>query len=168
MQLNSWKLCPRRGVASRVRVGSEPGASVLSLSQQLFGLFILALPVAAVAWTFTHEEIFHELRDFCAKRARDCARLYQRKLFYILTCEYCFSHYVAALLLVVTRFKMLYPDWRGYLVAGFAIVWIANIYMTVFGRILLEIKHEHIEIAASERAVQKRSQPTKPSSGKAA
>jgi hypothetical protein len=143
-------------------------ACLLSQSQQLFGLFVLALPVAAIAWTFTHEEVFREVREFCAKQSRTRAHLYQRKFFYMLTCEYCFSHYVTILLLIVTRFKMLYPDWRGYLVGGFAIVWVANIYLTVFGRIRLEIKHERIEIAASEFKVQKKSDRSKQSSGKAA
>lgn len=36
-----------------------------SLVTQLLWLVILAIPVASVAWTITHEEIFREPRDFC-------------------------------------------------------------------------------------------------------
>jgi hypothetical protein len=135
---------------------------VPSQSAQLFGLFVLALPVAAVAWTVTHEEIFREIREGCVTRSKTCARLYQRKFFYLLTCEYCFSHYVTAFFLLVTRFKLMFPDWRGYLVALFAIVWVANIYMSCFGRLRLDIKHERVEIAATEIDVKKKESKSKP------
>ena len=35
---------------------------------------------------------------------------------------------------------------RGYLIAGFSLVWVANIYMSIFGRLRLEIKRERVEI----------------------
>ena len=78
-----------------------------SLKLQLVELFVLAIPVACVAWTVTHEEVFREPREYCQRRSHDCIRWYQRKFFYLFTCEYCFSHYVAALFLVITRFKPL-------------------------------------------------------------
>lgn len=28
-------------------------------------LFIIAIPVACIAWTITHEEIFAELKNYC-------------------------------------------------------------------------------------------------------
>ena len=34
------------------------------------------------------------------------------------------------LALVMTRFKLIYPDWRGYVIAGFSLVWVANFYMS--------------------------------------
>ena len=73
-----------------------------------------------------------------------------RKLFYLFTCEYCFSHYVTAFFLFVTRYKLLFDDWRGYLIAGFSLVWVANIYMSLFARLRLEIREERIELAAAE------------------
>jgi hypothetical protein len=68
----------------------------------------------------------------------------------LFTCEYCFSHYVAALFLVLTRFKLLYDDWLGYLVSEFALVWLANIHMSIFNRLRLDIKHEKVAIAKEE------------------
>ncbi|HKF05350.1 MAG TPA: hypothetical protein VKB49_23725 [Candidatus Sulfotelmatobacter sp.] len=76
----------------------------------------------------------------------------RRKFFYLFTCEYCFSHYVAVGILIVTRYKLLFPDWRGYLVAFFSLVWMANQYMSVYNRLRLDIKHEQVEIKAEETA----------------
>jgi hypothetical protein len=117
---------------------------------QLVYLFVLALPIASIAWTVTHEELFREPREWCAARSRSCRTLAARKLFYMLTCEYCFSHYVTAGLLFVTRFRLLYDDWRGYMVAWLSLVWVANVYMSFFGRLRLEIREERVEIAATE------------------
>lgn len=122
----------------------------MTLGLQVVWLFVLALPVACIAWTVTHEEVFREPREFCARKSQDCARIYQRKFFYLFTCEYCFSHYVAALFLAITRFQLLYEDWRGYLIAGFALVWIANQYMSLYGRLRLDIKRERVEIEQVE------------------
>jgi hypothetical protein len=122
-------------------------------SKQVADLFILALPVASISWTITHEEVFREPRDWCAKHSRVCRKLFERKFFYLFTCEYCFSHYVAALFLLITGYRLLFDDWRGYLIALFSLVWVANFYMTVFGRVRLGIKRERIEIETSEKAV---------------
>ena len=115
------------------------------LGTQIVTLFLLAIPVACVAWTVTHEEVFREPREYCVDRSRNCREWYKRKFFYLFTCEYCFSHYVTAFFLLVTRFKLLYADWRGYLLAFFALVWIANQYMSVYNRLRLDIKGEKIE-----------------------
>jgi hypothetical protein len=123
------------------------------VSYQLFTLFVLALPVASIAWTITHEDLFRELRTMCADRSKSCRSLAARKFFYLFTCEYCFSHYVTIGVLAITRFHLLFPDWRGYLVSGFALVWIANIYMSAYGRLRLDIQHERVDIAADEKAL---------------
>lgn len=107
-------------------------------------IFILALPVACIAWTFTKEEVFRELREFCVNRSKGCKHLYQRKFFYLFTCEYCFSHYVTLFILLITQYKLLYPDWRGYLIAGFALVWIANVYMSIYNLIRIDLKKQKI------------------------
>jgi hypothetical protein len=116
---------------------------------------LLAIPVACAAWTVTHEEIFREPRDFCKDKAQNCKPLPMRKFFYLFTCEYCFSHYVSAFFLLLGHFQMLYAGWRGYLIAWFALVWIANIYMSIYNRLRLDIKHENVAIA-TEQAVQEK------------
>lgn len=119
-------------------------------------MFILAVPVACVAWTVTHEEVFREPRQYCHEQSRQSHGVFRRKFFYLFTCEYCFSHYVAAVALLVTRFKLLFDDWRGYLLAFFALIWVANQYMSIYNRLRLDIKHEQVEIKADEQVVEER------------
>ena len=121
-----------------------------ALRFQILELFLLAIPIACVAWTVTHEEVFREPREFCKRQSEGCRRWYQRKFFYLFTCEYCFSHYIAAAFLIITRFKLLFPDWRGYLIAFFSLVWIANQYMSVYNRLRLDIKTERLESEIKE------------------
>lgn len=117
----------------------------MPLQQQLIYLFILAIPVACIAWTVTHEEVFREPREYCVKKSTSCRTLLHRKFFYLFTCEYCFSHYVTIFFLAITRYHLLFPDWRGYLIGGFALVWIANIYMSLFLLIRVGMKKEKME-----------------------
>jgi hypothetical protein len=122
----------------------------MSLGTQLVWLLVLALPIACIAWTVTHEEVFREPREWCAARTKDCRHLVQRKFFYLFTCEFCFSHWVTAFFLVLTRYTLLYDGWRGYLIAEFSLVWVANFYMSFFGRLRLDIRRERVEIAEEE------------------
>jgi hypothetical protein len=119
-------------------------------ANQLIVLFVLAIPIACIAWTVTHEEVFRELHEWCVKKSETSRTLFERKFFYLFTCEYCFSHYVTLFFLVITRYTLLFDDWRGYLIAFFSLVWIANIYMSFFGRLRLDIRHERVEIEAKE------------------
>ena len=122
----------------------------------LLNLLILALPVAAISWTVTHEELFREFHDYCVGRSENAQSIAPHKFFYLFTCEYCFSHYVAAVVLFFTRFTLLFDDWRGYLVTWLALVWVANHLMSIYGRLRLGIRSERLEIglkeAVSERA----------------
>ena len=122
----------------------------MGLGLQVVFLLLLAIPVACIAWTVTHEEIFREPRQFCQRECVQARSLMRRKFFYLFTCEYCFSHYVAAGILIITRYKLLFPDWRGYFVGFFSLVWMANQYMSVYNRLRLDIKHEQVEIRADE------------------
>ena len=127
----------------------------MSIVLELVWLFVLAIPIASIAWTITHEEIFRETREYC-KRQRDQGHIFKRKFFYLFTCEYCFSHYVVIVFLIITHYKLLYQDWRGYLLSLFALVWIANQYMSIYNRLRLDIKSEQIEIKTREEDVQQR------------
>lgn len=113
-------------------------------------LFLLALPIACMSWTVTHEEVFREPRDYCRSKSEQGDSLPKRKFFYLFTCEYCFSHYVTALVLFLTRFQLLYAGWRGYILAEFALVYAANFYMSLYNRLRLDIKHENVTIAVEE------------------
>ncbi|HEX3165847.1 MAG TPA: hypothetical protein VHQ93_06270 [Chitinophagaceae bacterium] len=122
----------------------------MSLYTQILYLFILAIPVACISWTITHEEVFKEPREFCELNSRKNKLFLLRKFFYMLTCEYCLSHYVTIVVLVLTKFYLLYADWRGYVIAGFSIVWIANLYMSLFYLLRQGIKKEKVTIEEIE------------------
>ena len=64
---------------------------------------------------------------------------------------------IALLFLWVTRFTLLYVGWRGYLIAWFGLVWVANVYMSAFNRLRLEIKQTNVSIA-TEQAVKEKVQ----------
>ena len=118
---------------------------------QMLWLFVLAAPVACIAWTVTHEEVFKEVHEWCVRKSQTSRSIVQRKFFYLFTCEYCFSHYVAAGAVLITGYRLLLPDWRGGFVAWFTLVWIANVYMSLFGRLRLDIKRERVEIKIEEK-----------------
>lgn len=117
----------------------------MDISNQVRDLFLLAMPIACVAWTVTHEEVFRELRQFCVRKSRDCKTIVERKFFYLFTCEYCFSHYITIFFIVISGYHLLFDDWRGYLTGGFALVWIANFYMSIFGFVRVGMKKEKME-----------------------
>lgn len=129
-------------------------------SVDLLTLLILALPVASIAWAVTHEELFREVHDYCLDRSKAARGLPARKFFYLFTCEYCFSHYVSAGVLLVTGFRLLFDDWRGSVIAWLALVWVANHLISIYGRLRLGIKSERLEIGLKE-AVNERAGVTK-------
>ena len=127
----------------------------MNIWTQITWLFLLAIPIACVSWTVTHEQLFHELHEWCVSKSKTCGTLIQRKFFYLFTCEYCFSCYVTALLLLITRYQLLYVDWRGYLVAGFSLIWIANIYMSLFFLIRTDLKNDGLDSKIKESELKK-------------
>jgi len=126
----------------------------MEIDLQILWLFVLALPIACIAWTVTHEEVFREPREYCVGRCKDGRSILERKFFYLFTCEYCFSHYVTALFLFLTDYHLLMADWRGCIIGGFALVWIANVYMSLFAFLRQNIKKEKTEIALLEKEVE--------------
>ncbi|HSY12978.1 MAG TPA: hypothetical protein VK976_12380 [Verrucomicrobiae bacterium] len=128
----------------------------MPLSQQVIWLVLLALPIASVSWTVTHEEVFREPRDYCTRRSQKSGSLFCRKFFYLFTCEYCFSHWVTAIFLIITRYKLLFDDWRGYLIALLALVYVSNFYIGVFGHVKLEVRKDRAEIKAIEADVERK------------
>lgn len=115
-----------------------------TIAEQIFWLVILGLVAGSIAWTVTQEEIFREPREFCTSKSKACRTLFQRKFFYVFTCEYCFSHWVTIGLLIFTGFRLLIDDWRGYVLAFFGVTWVANQFMSIYRRIRVEIKKENL------------------------
>lgn len=111
---------------------------------------MLAVPVACIAWTVTHEEVFREPREYCVRCSQESRSILKRKFFYLFTCEYCFSHYVVILFLILTDYKLLISDWRGYVIAGFSLVWIANVYMSLYNLIRIDLKKERLQAKKEE------------------
>lgn len=120
---------------------------------QVLALFLIAIPIACVAWTITHEEIFKEPRDYCLGRCKNGKTILERKFFYLFTCEYCFSHYITIFFIIFTDYKLLIDDWRGYIIALFSSVWIANIYMSLFALIRQDVKKEKTQIELMEHKI---------------
>ncbi|MEO7922120.1 MAG: hypothetical protein ABIR30_00425 [Chitinophagaceae bacterium] len=128
----------------------------MSLGIQIAYLFLLAIPIACISWTVTHEEVFKEPREYCVRCSKESRYLLVRKFFYLFTCEYCFSHYVTFAFLLITKYQLLFSDWRGYLIGGFSLVWIANIYMSLFFLIRTDIKKEKTIIEEKEKVLEEK------------
>src|SRR5215217_289520 len=136
-----------------------------SVARQLFWLLVLAIPIACVARTVVYEEIFREPREWCEHQSK-CARSFlARKFFYLFTCEYCFSHWVTLFFLILTRYRLLIADWRGYVLAFFALVFVANAYMNLYARLRVDItsekkaiEHKEREIESTEKDIERKDQ----------
>jgi hypothetical protein len=100
--------------------------------------------VGSIAWTVTQEKIFEEWREVAKKRSEKASsNILVRKFFYVWTCEYCFSHWVTILVLVITQFPLLFDDWRGYVISFFTLPLIANFWMSIYRSLRVDIKHEN-------------------------
>lgn len=126
----------------------------MTWSDQLLWLLILPLPIACIAWTVTHEEIFREPHEYCVRRSKESKFMVTRKFFYLFTCEYCFSHYVTILFIILTGFRLLMTNWVGYVIAGFALVWIANVYMSLYNLIRTDLKKERLKANIEEKELE--------------
>jgi hypothetical protein len=134
----------------------RPYPMPLPLAEQVFWLFILAIPIATIARTVVYEEIFREPREWCLHKSKTCRTFVERKFFYLFTCEYCFSHYVTALFVFLTRFKLLIDDWRGYVISLFALVMVANAYLNLYSRLRVDITQAKVETKKIEKEVDHR------------
>jgi hypothetical protein len=120
------------------------------VADQLFWLFVLALPTSCVAWTVTHEELFREVRDWLTRRSESSRSWWSRKFFFMWTCDYCLSHYVAAAVVAIMNFQLLLTDWRGYAVAWLSLTAVANLYLGVFAHLRVEIGKDRAEMKQAE------------------
>jgi hypothetical protein len=133
----------------------SPCYCIMNLGIQVALLFVLAIPIACISWTVTHEEVFREPREYFVRMNKNGKNIITRKFFYLLMCEYCFSHYITIALLIITNFKMVFEDWRGYLISGFSLVWIANVYMSLYALLRTDLKKEKLIAEEKEEKLDK-------------
>jgi hypothetical protein len=123
---------------------------------QLYWLLILSLAVASISWTLTQEKIFEEWRNAAERRSENASNILLRKFFYVWTCEYCFSHWATIVVLLISQFRLLIDDWRGYFLAFFVVPLIANLWMSLYRRLRVDIKKEN---ALAEEVIKENKQP---------
>jgi hypothetical protein len=57
--------------------------------------------------------------------------------------------------LFFTKFQLLFGDWRGYIISGFSLVWVANFYMSYYAGIRVRLKADRAEAELKEEALDK-------------
>lgn len=107
-------------------------------------IFLYAAVIAVIVRTITREELLREPRGWLESLCQDENRsVCVRKLAYMPTCEFCCSFWVTlALLIPVFEYRLIFDDWRGYLVSVFATMGVANVYMSLFNLIRVDLKKE--------------------------
>lgn len=131
----------------------------MTLGSQIAWLFLLAVPIACITWTVTQEEIFREVRDYAEDQAHNAEQWWKRKVCYVCTCHYCFSHYVTAAFIGLTGYKLLATNWFGYVIAFFAVVWVANQYMSFYAWLRQQYKARKYEAKGLEHIVKEELEP---------
>jgi len=53
----------------------------------------------------------------------------------------------------MTQYTLLFSGWRGYIIAFFSIVFIANVYMSLFSKIKVDVRKERLEIKQLEETL---------------
>lgn len=48
----------------------------------------------------------------------------------------------------------MYDGWRGYLIAGFSMVWIANVYMSIYNLIRIDLKKNKLIAKKEEQSLE--------------
>jgi hypothetical protein len=61
---------------------------------------------------------------------------------------------VTAGVLILTRFHLLFDDWRGYIVAFFVLPWLANQWMSIYRHIRVSIKYENTLAKKEQKKVE--------------
>jgi hypothetical protein len=115
-------------------------------------LFTLALIVAVIARTVTQEEVFREFKEYCQRRSQSAASIAERKFFYLFTCQYCFSHWVALGVVILTSFS-LGEGFLGHVFGVFALVGVANVYLASYERLTVSTREARVSIARAEAEV---------------
>ena len=123
---------------------------------QILWLFVLAAPIACVAWTVTHEEVFTEIREWCVRKSEQLPHACTSE-----SSSICSPVNIASATTSRPRWcwspaiGCCCPTGAARSLAWFTLVWVANIYMSLFGRLRLDIKRERVEIKAEELVVER-------------
>ena len=58
---------------------------------------------------------------------------------------------------MITQYKLLFDDWRGYLIAFFSLPFLSNVYIGLYAQTKLEAKKDRMEsrILEAEAAIKK-------------
>lgn len=120
--------------------------------------WLLAAPVAIIVRACTTEEVFRQPREFCATRHRQYgeslrgpggANFTQRvslfvleKLCYIPTCDYCLSFWVSLIVVWLAEFSLHFDDWRGFALATFVVMGVANVYLAIFSHLRVDLRKQ--------------------------
>jgi hypothetical protein len=126
--------------------------------------WFLAVPVAVIVRAITTEEIFRQPREFCASRNRHYGGLYDQrdqaslgararylllsKLCYVPTCDFCLSFWVSLAIVWIAGYSLYFDDWRGFALALFVVMGIANVYLSAFSHLRVDLRKER---AAAEK-----------------
>lgn len=102
----------------------------------------LAAFVACASWAVTEAELFRELREglknwACSRHPNSTAC---KKVAYLVTCYYCFSHYVTVIALLLNPMKVVGHDWRGYVLSWLCIVSVAAVYLTIYNLLRVALR----------------------------
>ncbi len=116
-------------------------------------VFPYAAVVAILVRAFTQEELFAETRRWLSRHAEEERHpLVLRKLAFMPTCDYCLSFWVTLVLLVgVFDCRLAFADWRGYLVSVFTTMAVANVYLSAFSWLRVDLRKERASAEQVER-----------------
>lgn len=110
-----------------------------ALLYTMFNVLLYALVVAVVARAVTAEEIFSEVRDWAKARKTKAGR----KLFYPLTCNFCFSFWVSAFFILLTGFNLFGPrDVLSFFMTLWAVMGVS---------VGLQVAYEYTTVKVKER-----------------
>lgn len=122
------------------------------VAERLFELVILTLVVACITWTLAHEEVVREPREWLIEKSKTATRWWTRKFFFMWTCEFCLSYYVAAAVILIMDFRLITDDWRGIAAALLATTALANAAMSAFARLRVELGTERVVLDRAKHA----------------
>ena len=125
------------------------------LLHQVGLLLLLALAIGCMSWTVTHEEVFREPREYCKRKSPGLPVAAATQVLLPVHLRVLLQPLCHAIVLFCTRFSLLYVGWRGYVLAEFALVFAANMYMGLYNRMRLTIKHENVSIEVEQQQVPK-------------